>query len=172
MTNEMSCVCDADVINLYATGESVKAVAKELGISYKQALGILKSNGIEIRTRRIPAPSDFIERYEGGESVLELSKAYGVSRQVVNRWLDNAGIHRRSYAEAGLVRAAKMSPEDRAAQAKAAHDATRGEAGANAYHLQSSPPPRTVQAKRLHRSKSAPTEKDLSPKLSWLTGTM
>ena len=126
MANEMSCINSSDVINIYSSGKSAKAVSKELGISYKQALGILKSNGIEIRTRRIPAPSDFIERYEGGESVLELSKAYGVSRGVVKRWLSDAGVQIRSYAEAGLVRAAKMSPEDRAAQAKAAHDATRG----------------------------------------------
>lgn len=126
MTNEMSCVCDADVINLYATGKSIKDVSKELGVSDRRVTRILKSNGIQIRTRRIPAPSDFIERYEDGESVLELSKAYGVSRSVVKRWLSDAGVQIRSYAEAGLVRAAKMSPEDRAAQAKAAHDATRG----------------------------------------------
>ena len=105
---------------------TAREVGDKLGISRDKVYKAMKRCGVKGHSKRIPTPSGVVERYERGESVLELSNRYGVSRSVVNRWLDNAGIVRRSYAAAGKLRAAKMSPEDRAAQARAAHEANRG----------------------------------------------
>ena len=126
MAAKLSCCDDSHIIELYSSGMTAREVGDKLGISRDKVYKAMKRCGVKGHSKRIPTPSGVVERYERGESVLELSKAYGVSRSVVKRWLSDAGVQIRSYAEAGLVRAAKMSPEDRAAQAKAAHDATRG----------------------------------------------
>lgn len=67
-----------------------------------------------------------IDYVEHGLAEHVLAHQHGVSRNVVARWLRDADIPRRSSSEAGLVRAAQMSPEQRAEQAAAAHAAVRG----------------------------------------------
>jgi very-short-patch-repair endonuclease len=70
-------------------------------------------------------PDDFLPRYEAGESLLALAQSYGISRTALVRLLDEAGVERRSYSDAGRIRASKMTSAERSAQAKAAHDAVR-----------------------------------------------
>lgn len=77
--------------------------------------------------KRIPLDEDhLIERYLAGESELSIANRLGVSRPVIVRRLEQAGVERRNRAAAMKQRMANSSPEQRAAWAAAAHDAVRG----------------------------------------------
>lgn len=69
---------------------------------------------------------DLIGRYLAGESENALAKSFGFSRQVVRRILRQGGIERRGRSEAEALKWARMSPDQRASQVAAAHEATRG----------------------------------------------
>jgi very-short-patch-repair endonuclease len=71
-------------------------------------------------------PDEVSRRYLAGESELAISLALGVSRAVVKRTLDSAGVTRRSQSDAMRTRLAKMTPAERSELAKNAHDAVRG----------------------------------------------
>lgn len=67
-----------------------------------------------------------IDYVDNGVAEHVLAHRHGVSRNVIQRWLREAGIPRRGASDAGRVRAAKMTAEERAAQAAAAQAAVRG----------------------------------------------
>jgi len=69
---------------------------------------------------------DLVRRYLAGESVYGLSLALGVDRSVIARHLRERKIVLRSHSKAGMVRARKMTPAQRKAQAAAAHRAAMG----------------------------------------------
>ena len=64
--------------------------------------------------------------YNNGTSVLALAKKHGVCRNVVVRWLMEAGCKIRNRSEGMYTRMAKATPEERQALSAAAHDAVRG----------------------------------------------
>lgn len=70
--------------------------------------------------------SDLLARYQAGESELELAREFKVSRNVIRKRLLDAGITPRSMRQAQIIRASKMSIEDRQLITAAAHAATRG----------------------------------------------
>lgn len=119
---------------LYASGETFQQVAAKLGMHPESLRIALKRRGIKARPNwhrsdaasPPKAPDGLVDAYLTGESELALSRQHGVSRNVVTRWLREAGIERRSRSAAGLVRASQMTPEARAAQAAAAQGAVRG----------------------------------------------
>lgn len=77
--------------------------------------------------KRIPLDIDYIvEEYLAGKSEYALANELGVSRNVIRTRLLEADIEPRSHSEAGLVRAAQMTPAERMAQAAAAHEAATG----------------------------------------------
>lgn len=118
---------DAHIVELYTSGMAPGDIVKEVGVTSKNVIyRALKRCGVKPRGNRLGAPSGIVERYESGTSVLELANIYSVSRPTVTRWLTEAGCELRGRSEAGLVRASKMTPEERARQAEAAHDASRG----------------------------------------------
>jgi transposase-like protein len=73
-----------------------------------------------------PNLDDLVEHYLSGQSVKALAEQHGVSRNVIDRVLDQAGVQRRGRSEAMTVRMAQTSPEERARLAEAAHNAVRG----------------------------------------------
>lgn len=121
-----------DAASSYRAGESVSSIARHLGCNPDILSKHLKEIGVEVTKvgrpspMRIPMPSDFLARYESGESLYALAKSYGISRTALSRWLREAGVTPRSHSDAGLVRASRMTPEERIQQARAAHDAARG----------------------------------------------
>lgn len=126
---------DADfdhAIELYRSGKTIKESAAAIGVGASTLRIVLSRRGIEPRRpagrpRQIPlSEKEIATAYEAGASGLQLSRTHGVSRSVIRRCLAEAGVAIRGRTEAGLVRAAQMTPEQRAAQAAAAHDASRG----------------------------------------------
>lgn len=88
-------------------------------------------------SRKIPDSHfrDLRERYERGESVLSMSRIYGVDRITIGKRLRGLGLSVRTGREAQLIRMGRMSPEQRAANARKAHDAVRGRVVAEAELL-------------------------------------
>lgn len=121
-----------DAANLYRNGESVSSIARKFGCDADTLSKHLKRIGVNVtkfgrpNPTRIPMPDDFLPRYEAGESLFALAKSYGISRTALFRWLEVAGVERRSYSDAQRIKASKMTSAERSAQAKAAHDAARG----------------------------------------------
>ncbi len=70
--------------------------------------------------------NDMIRRYVAGESEYALANSLHVARECIRRHLIHGGITPRGCSDAALVRASKMSPEARSAQAAAAHVAATG----------------------------------------------
>ena len=70
--------------------------------------------------------NDLVRRYLSGESEYALAHSLSVSRGAIRLRLNGAGVTIRGWSAAGLVRASKMSFEERDAQAAAAHVATTG----------------------------------------------
>ena len=115
-----------NIVNLYRSGATAKEIVEKVGCSNTTVFRVLRSNGIKARGKRIPMPDGVLESFNNGESVYSIANRLNVSRPTVIRWLSEAGITTRSQSEAGIVRAAAMTAEERAAQAAAAHEAVRG----------------------------------------------
>jgi transposase len=124
-----SAISDRDrqnIIDFYQAGMGPNEICNKLGIGKTSVYRILRRNGVKARGKRIDMPSGVVEAFNNGESVYSIAKRLGVSRQTVTRWLTESGVKLRGCSDAGLVRASKMTPEQRAAQAEAAHRATLG----------------------------------------------
>ena len=70
--------------------------------------------------------NDLINQYLSGKSIKKLASDYGFCRQVVYRVLREHGVHIRDRSESMFVRMSQMTPEERKANAMAAHAAKRG----------------------------------------------
>lgn len=113
-------------IELYLAGKPQSEILATVGISATTLHRERGRRGIPPR-RDIALPvADIAAAYQSGESEYELSLRYGVSRAVIRKRLTDSGVTVRSMSDAGKVRASKMTPEQRAAQAAAAHTAARG----------------------------------------------
>src|ERR1017187_3172888 len=66
------------------------------------------------------------QSHEAGESLLQIAIRTGIDRSTILKRWKGLGLQQRSRSAAGLVRAAAMTKEARAAQSAAAHDAVRG----------------------------------------------
>lgn len=113
-------------IKLYLAGEPQAQILTATGISARTLHRERTRRGIPARRTKILPVAEIAAAYTAGESELSLSSRYGVGRGVIRRSLKEAGVEVRTMSQAGKVRAAKMSPEARAAQAAAAHEAVRG----------------------------------------------
>ena len=119
---------------LYASGKTFKECAAEVGMDPGSLRDVLKRRGIHGRPkqgrrspRRIEPPDDrFVLDYSAGVPENELALRYDVSRTVMKRWLEDAGVERRGLAAAGLVHQATLTAEQRKAHTAAAHAAVRG----------------------------------------------
>lgn len=78
------------------------------------------------RKIEIPNLDNLLERYVAGESELKLSCEVGINRWTFRQRLIKAGIPPRGQSETERLKWARMSPDQRERQVRAAHEATRG----------------------------------------------
>lgn len=119
---------------------TVHALAREYGIPRPTAHTWVTKWGVALdrttstrvgkssdRTRRVDADSlVIISRYLSGVSENVIAHDYGVSRNVIATRLRRWNVARRSITEANRLEQASRTPEQRRANAAAAHDAARG----------------------------------------------
>lgn len=133
-----------NLVKLYLNGESLDNLSRDFHTSVQFIKDTFAARGVKLRTNaereaikiqkriaRITAndPASFADigpRYIAGESENALAKSYGVSRNVIRARLLKQGIEIRGYSAANLLKASKESPEERRANAAAAHEAVRG----------------------------------------------
>jgi very-short-patch-repair endonuclease len=124
-----------EIICRYTAGEPASSIAKSMDVGLHTISNRLINAGVEVRSReaaislakKLPIDTDeVVRRYKAGNSELAISQALGHSRSAIRRRLIEAGISVRSGSEAGKIRMRRMSPEQRAALADAAHAAVRG----------------------------------------------
>lgn len=113
-------------IDLYLAGESLAKIKALTGVGSTVLHRKRASRGIPPRRVKELPVSDIAAAYQAGESEYALSQRYGVSRNVIRRRLEQQGVPIRDMSAAGKVRARRMTPDERIAQARAAHDAVRG----------------------------------------------
>lgn len=112
-------------ISLYLSGEPVQQLCAATGVSNTRFNRERIARGIPSR-KTLNLPVDQIVRaYVAGASEYALGQQYGVSRSVIAQRLESAGVERRGPSGAGIVRASKMSHEERRAQSAAANRAAR-----------------------------------------------
>ncbi len=86
-----------NVVALYRSGLSRRAVAERVGIHRHTVDDVLRRAGVELRDRRkLPPVSEWAHRYiDGGETGAEIAATYSVSPTTVLQALAEAGIERR-----------------------------------------------------------------------------
>ena len=122
-----------DLIRRYVGGDNLQTVAEALGVSAQYVSDRLKDAGIPRRPRGSGQPdrsgidmTAVIERFRAGESEQSIALSLGVARQTVRTRLLRAGIQPRTSSESQYLRNSRLSAEERARNADAAHDAVRG----------------------------------------------
>lgn len=113
-------------IELYLLGKPQAKILTTTGISATALHRERTSRGIPPRRTKVLDGAAVGAAYAQGESEYSIARRLNVSRHVVRRQLTALGVQIRSHSEAGLLRAAQMTPEQRAVQASQAHEATRG----------------------------------------------
>lgn len=118
-----------NAVQLYLSGKTVKQAAAQFGVGASTLSRELHRRGVETGRRGtwrdLPA-GEIAQDYAAGLSELAIANKYKAERGAVRRVLLDLGVQPRGRSEAGLVRAAQMTPEARRAQATAAHNASRG----------------------------------------------
>lgn len=113
-------------IELYLSGQPLPQITAATGVGSSVLSRERTRRGIPSRRiKRLPA-ADIAAAYRAGESEYSLGLRYGVARGVIRKRLVEEGVKLRDMSTAGKVRARRMTPEERAAQAAAAHEAVRG----------------------------------------------
>ena len=112
-------------IELYLAGKPVQEIRAATGVAHNTLARERSRRGIPPRDRITVPDGAIVRQYESGASEYALSRQYGISRQAIRRRLEAAGVHVRGTSEAGFVRAAQMTEDERRAQAAAAHKAAR-----------------------------------------------
>lgn len=133
MTVKLSAPQIDDLIDRYLAGVTIHEVASEFGVSsttveyWLRARDIPRRGHVKEFVPHLSLPvEDIARRYLAGESVNALADAYGVSRRVIDRRLDYAGVERRGSTEANRLMMEKRSPEENRRNTDAAHEAVRG----------------------------------------------
>lgn len=115
-----------DAIRRYLSGEPMTQITAATGVGGSVLFRERARRGIPPR-RNLPLPSeDIAAAYRAGESEYSLSLRYKVSRLAIRKRLTELGVEIRGRSEAGKVRARRMTPAERLAQARPSHDALRG----------------------------------------------
>lgn len=113
------------VAEAYLAGEAGTQIAKRLNISATTVYRCIRE--LRKRSRKIKLPSEFIRKlYLSGTSEFALARRFHVDRRTMRKRLLEWGIRPRGMSEAQTVRARQMSPQQKARQVAAAHDAVRG----------------------------------------------
>lgn len=116
-----------DIVKRYELGESVKQISTALNVSDKVIRSRMKDLGLATRLRRLTGDEveQIVARYQAGESQGDLAKAFDTPQATIWYWIDKRGAQI-SRSEAERRKWAKMTPQQRADQVSAAHEAVRG----------------------------------------------
>jgi very-short-patch-repair endonuclease len=113
-------------IELYLAGKSRSEIRAASGITPSVLCRERARRGIPtLSAVRVPI-DEIVAAYRAGESELSLSNRFGIARSGIRPRLLAAGVEIRDASEAQKVRVQRMTPEERQAQTRAAHDAVRG----------------------------------------------
>lgn len=113
-------------IDLYLAGKSQREIHADTGVAASVLHRARKARGIPPRPTNTLDAEQIVRAYLAGASEYAIARQHGVSRGPIARILREAGVERRSCSEAGIVRNAQMTAEERKAQTFAANAATRG----------------------------------------------
>lgn len=119
----------AHLIELHRTGMQVPAMSKALGLSVNTIYRRLSALGLPLNRQRTWRDLDgesIAREYRDGISVLELATAHNIARASIELVLADQGVTKRTAGEQMLILNSKRTPEQRKAQAAAAHEAKRG----------------------------------------------
>lgn len=119
-----------DLLCRYESGETIKEISHSIGVDLSVFRRWLSKYGVRIRhgseSRKIQIPSEVISRYQSGESEYAIANSLGITRAPLRKYLIDADVKIRSRSKAGIIRASKMTGEERLQQSAAAHAAVRG----------------------------------------------
>lgn len=113
-----------DAVHRYLAGETIQQIQAATGVSSTRLHRERVARGIPPRRRELPA-DQVVRQYVSGASEYALARQYGVSRGPIARILAESGITRRGMSDAGLIRNARLSPDERKRQVAAANRAAR-----------------------------------------------
>lgn len=131
----------AEVVHLIQDGRhTVLSLAKKYGVTNVRIVRAIQAAGVKVptlaeslRARWAAAHSGdtarnagIVRRHDQGESVLSIANSLGISRGVVVRVLNEAGIRQRGVREAGILRYKGTTEDERKAITRAANAAARG----------------------------------------------
>lgn len=125
-------IMDIDnLIKRYGTGESIKNMARELGVSTHVIRNRFSKAGVIMRpsgrlAKVYPSLDEMLAIYNTGIGIKGIVAKLGTSSGYVKRTFKLAGIKIRNPHEQQLERMRRASPEERQRLTKAAHDAVRG----------------------------------------------
>ena len=112
-------------IRLYLAGKTSREIKAATGVSETALCRYRKARGIPTRPTNSLNPEQVVRAYLAGASEYAIAREHGISRGPISRILREAGIERRGCSEAGLVRNAQMTREQRKAQTFAANVAAK-----------------------------------------------
>lgn len=130
MSRKLPLSLENDICSRHLAGESYSEITKNLGIGSSTIARVLTRNGIATPGRgcnRIELPvAEIVELYNSGLHANELGRMFGVNRIVIERRLNEAGVQRRSPAEANRIMMAGRTREENIRNTLAANVAMRG----------------------------------------------
>lgn len=117
-----------DTIRLYLAGKPINEIIATTGVTRTSLHRERKRRGIPTRFETADAAIPFDQillAYESGASEYALGRQYGISREMIRKRLIQAGVEPRGRSQAGTIRVANMTPDERKLQAAAANRAAR-----------------------------------------------
>ena len=112
-------------IDLYLAGKPSKEIQAATGVGATVLHRYRKARGIPLLQRSHLDPDTVVAAYLSGASEYAIARENGVSRGPIARILNERGIERRGWSEAGLTRNARMTGEQRSAQTRNANKVAR-----------------------------------------------
>jgi hypothetical protein len=92
----------------------------------RRKLASFRSWQIRHAAMNLPDQAELVARYEAGTSVKALAGSYGLDRVTITSYLKKAGVQMRTMSEQQKIEQARLTPEQRRANAAAANMAARG----------------------------------------------
>lgn len=118
---------DAALLERYRAGETLSNLTRDYACGHDTIVRFLREQGVTMRPTEHNLPdAEIASAYQAGESELGLSRRFNVSRNVIRRRLMAQGVAIRGATEANIERMKRLTPDERRALARAAHDAARG----------------------------------------------
>lgn len=89
-----------ELVGRARAGESVRSLARELGVANSALTRMLREQGVEISKRKVSddEAATMAHEYQGGSTMAELEKKHGLSHGAVLRSLHRSGVVMRARA--------------------------------------------------------------------------